>query len=68
VTGFLFDDYTPDDFARAVRRAIDQFEEPDGWLEMIRTAMSRDFGWEASAAKYLALYRRVVGSHARVVA
>ena len=41
-------------------RAIDQFEEPDGWLEMIRTAMSRDFGWEQSAAKYLSLYQRVV--------
>jgi len=26
VTGFLFDDYTPDDFARAVMRAIDQFD------------------------------------------
>jgi starch synthase len=62
VTGFLFDDYTPDDFTRAVMRAIDQFEEPDGWLAMIRTAMSRDFGWEQSAMKYLNVYRRVMGS------
>ena len=60
-TGFLFDDYTPDDFTRAVMRAINQFDEPDGWLEMMRAAMSRDFGWEQSAAKYLALYRRVLG-------
>lgn len=62
VTGFLFDDYTPDDFTRAVMRAIDQFEEPDGWLDMMRAAMARDFGWEQSAAKYLSLYRRVMGS------
>ena len=61
VTGFLFDDYTPADFTRAVMRAIDQFEEPDGWLEMMRSAMSRDFGWEQSATKYLNVYRRVVG-------
>ncbi|HEY7394365.1 MAG TPA: glycogen synthase [Gemmatimonadaceae bacterium] len=61
VTGFLFDDYTPADFTRAVMRAIDQFEEPDGWLEMMRTAMSCDFSWEQSAAKYLNVYRRVVG-------
>jgi starch synthase len=61
VTGFLFDDYTPADFTRAVARAIDQFEEPDGWLQMMRTAMSRDFSWEQSAAKYLNVYRRVVG-------
>jgi len=62
VTGFLFDDYTPDDFTRAVARAIDQFEDPDGWLEMMRAAMSRDFGWAQSAAKYLNVYRRVMGS------
>ena len=61
VTGFLFDDYTPADFTRAVARAIDQFEEPDGWLEMMREAMTRDFGWEQSANKYLNVYRRVVG-------
>jgi starch synthase len=61
VTGFLFDDYTPADFTRAVMRAIDQFEEPDGWLDMMRAGMSRDFGWEQSAKKYLNLYRRVVG-------
>jgi len=63
-TGFLFDDYTPDDFTRAVMRAMNQFDEPDGWLEMMRTAMTRDFGWEQSAAKYLALYRRVIGPSA----
>jgi starch synthase len=62
VTGFLFDDYTPEDFTRAVMRAIDQFDEPDGWLEMIRTAMARDFGWEQSATKYLNVYHRVMGS------
>lgn len=60
VTGFLFDDYTPADFTRAVARAIDQFEEPDGWFQMMRNAMQRDFGWEQSAAKYLNVYRRVV--------
>lgn len=60
VTGFLFDDYTPDDFTRGVLRAIDQFEDPDGWAQMIRSAMSRDFGWDRSAAKYLSLYRRVM--------
>jgi starch synthase len=60
-TGFLFDDYTPEDFTRAVTRAMNQFDDPDGWLEMMRDAMSRDFGWEQSAAKYLALYRRVMG-------
>ena len=38
-----------------------EVEEPDGWLDMMRAAMARDFGWEQSAKKYLNLYRRVVG-------
>jgi len=63
-TGFLFDDYTSADFMRAVMRAVDQFEQPDGWLAMIRSAMALDFGWEKSAARYLSLYQRVMTSGA----
>jgi starch synthase len=60
ITGFLFDDYDAADFMRAAMRAVDQFQEPEGWQTMIREAMERDFGWEQSAAKYLNLYKRVV--------
>ena len=61
VTGFLFDDYTPADFMRAANRAVDQFRDAEGWGQMMREAMSRDFGWERSAARYLSVYRRVLG-------
>jgi len=61
VTGFLFDDYTPDDFMRAAMRAVDQFRDTEAWSEMMREAMARDFGWERSAARYLSMYRRVLG-------
>jgi starch synthase len=60
VTGFLFDDYVATDFMRAAVRAVDQYKEPEGWRNMMREAMTRDFGWEQSAAKYLNLYKRVV--------
>ncbi len=61
VTGFLFDDYTSADFMRAAMRAVDQYRDTDGWEEMMREAMARDFGWEKSAARYLSVYRRVLG-------
>ena len=61
VTGFLFDDYTPADFMRAAMRAVDQFRDGDGWVAMMREAMARDFGWDKSAARYLSVYRRVLG-------
>ena len=61
VTGFLFDDYTPADFMRAAMRAVDQYRDSDAWEEMMREAMARDFSWEKSAARYLTVYRRVMG-------
>jgi starch synthase len=60
VTGFLFDDYTAEDFVRAIVRAIDQYQEPVGWRHMQQEAMTRDFGWEQSAARYLGVYRRAM--------
>jgi starch synthase len=60
VTGFLFDDYTSEDFMRAAVRALMQFKKKSGWQSMQREAMSRDFGWERSAKKYLELYKRAV--------
>jgi starch synthase len=65
VTGFLFDDYTAADFMLGAVRAVDQYQEPEGWNHMIRDAMQREFGWEQSAAKYLNVYKRVVGVEAR---
>jgi starch synthase len=60
VTGFLFDDYSPTDFMRAAMRAVDQYRDTEAWEEMMREAMTRDFGWERSAARYLTVYRRVL--------
>ena len=61
VTGFLFDDYTPADFMRCAMRATDQYRDADGWEAMMKEAMARDFGWDKSAARYLTVYRRVLG-------
>ncbi len=60
VTGFLFDDYTPADFMTAAVRAVEHFADPPAWQSMMREAMTRDFGWERSAAKYVQVYKRVL--------
>ena len=60
VTGFLFDDYSAHDFMDAAVRAVDQYGDRAGWEGMMREAMSRDFGWERSEARYLELYKRVL--------
>lgn len=66
VTGFVFDDYSPDNFMEAAVRAVDHYSDPPAWQDMMREAMTRDFGWERSVAKYLQVYRRVLAPMARV--
>jgi starch synthase len=62
VTGFLFDEYTQTAFLNACARAIDHYRYPQVWTAMVREAMSRDFGWHRSEARYRELYRRAIAS------
>ncbi len=64
VTGFVFDEYTAEALDLTVRRALDLFATGSAaWQPHVREAMSRDFGWQASAAKYLSVYRRALAAH-----
>jgi starch synthase len=62
MTGFLFDGYTQTDFMNAAARAIDHYRHPQVWTAMVREAMSRDFGWMNSEARYRDLYRRAMAA------
>jgi starch synthase len=66
VTGFLFDGYTSEEFMHAAVRALDHYHHQDAWREIIREAMSRDFGWEKSESRYRDLYRRALSVGAAV--
>jgi starch synthase len=57
VTGFLFDEYTSDDFLQCTARAVQAYREPETFARMQREAMSRDFGWEHAEARYRDVYR-----------
>jgi len=58
-TGFVFDAPTPEALAVAVERAITLWRIPQQWSRLQRNGMRRDFGWAASAARYLGLYRKM---------
>jgi starch synthase len=62
VTGFLFDEYTQQAFLGACARAIDHYRHPQVWTAMVKEAMSRDFGWHRSEARYRDLYRRAIAA------
>jgi starch synthase len=56
-TGFVFERFEPAHYERALRRAFALWARPAEWRRVQRRAMAQDFGWDAAAARYLALYR-----------
>jgi len=60
-TGFAFLPYTPAALLETVHRALCVYcEQPDRWLALQRTGMSKDWSWSRSAAEYEELYRSLV--------
>jgi starch synthase len=65
-TGFLFTEYAPAALEEAVGRALARYRERAAWRAMVRRAMSRQFGWEGSAVRYLDVYRRALAHRSPV--
>ena len=56
-TGFVFGPASVDAMRAALARVLDTWAQPPAWAALQQRAMHADFGWQASAARYLALYR-----------
>ena len=61
-TGFVFEERSVDALLEACSRAAASFADPATWQTIVRAAMARDFGWEASAKKYEALYHEAIAA------
>ena len=61
-TGFLFARPSTESFLGGIRRAFATFMATDRLDSMRRSAMSRSFSWDISAALYGALYRKALSS------
>jgi starch synthase len=61
-TGIVFGPYTAEALLGAVEGAIALYGESRALLRVRRNGMARDFSWEASARKYLQLYRQANAS------
>jgi starch synthase len=59
--GFSFSTYTADAFGDAIHRAMNRFQA-DGapWEDLVERAMREDHSWNASAKRYVDLYRKAV--------
>lgn len=60
-TGFKFSEYSGRALLDTLRTALDAYRDKTEWAARMRRSMEKDFSWDASAAEYSALYRRLAG-------
>jgi starch synthase len=58
-TGFVFNDYDPEQFKAAIDRALALWPNKRAWRRLIRNGMSQELGWTNSALKYVEAYERL---------
>jgi starch synthase len=56
-TGFKFTAYESGELLETVQRALTVYGDQPAWRKLMRNGMGKDFSWEASAKKYVQLYR-----------
>ena len=61
-TGFLFTDYSIDEFVKALNRSLKAKKDPKRWNNIIKNAMKQDFSWDSSAKAYAELYQNIMTS------
>lgn len=59
-TGFKFWEYSGYALLLAMEVCLRAWEDKDRWMQIVRTGMSRDFSWMASAVQYDGLYKRLL--------
>lgn len=57
--GFCFRHYDKKEFLKAIERALIAYHDSYRWRTLVERAMELDFSWDASAKKYIALYRKM---------
>jgi starch synthase len=61
--GFLFKKYDADTMLKELKKALKLFEDKKTWAKIIRNGMKADFSWNASAKKYIDLYKTILNSN-----
>ena len=60
--GFTFESYNADDFYGALKRCLYLYNnDREGFRALQRTDMRQDFSWDKPAARYMELFRQMLG-------
>lgn len=67
--GFVFEDYTPEALTTAMQYALACYSDPNAcWDRAVQNAFACDFSWEASAKKYVKVYKAAMKKLEQVAA
>ncbi len=58
--GFVFTDYSPKAFLKAVKATLSAYDDKTGWKNLVLAAMKEDNSWDKSAREYVKLYGKAV--------
>ncbi len=58
-TGFVLTSLTPENLLHTINKAINTYHDKKIWRRIQLNGMRRDFGWDASAKAYAALYLKL---------
>lgn len=58
-TGFKFAELNAEALLGAIDRALTAFEDKQGWQQLMRNGMARDYGWDRPAKEYAEVYEEV---------
>jgi starch synthase len=65
-TGFKFEGLNPEDLLATIDRALDAFEDKNGWRQLMRNGMMKNYSWEEPAREYAAVYEEVALRRQRI--
>ncbi len=58
--GFTFANYNAHDMMNVIKSAIELFHNEEKWAALVQNVMAVDFSWNASAEKYVEIYKNLI--------
>jgi len=58
--GFTFKSYNAHDMLATIHRAVQGYQNKDGWRQLVERAMNSDNSWNKSANEYIKLYKELL--------
>lgn len=60
--GFVFSSYNAHDMLHAIKRAVEGYQDKEGWAILVKRAMESDNSWGKSANEYIRMYKEILKS------